>query len=301
MTNKTVEQKPSETALFTALRRTIANKAYANSRFGPDYLAERFLPPNFRFFLMFRKIRDNTREKLDVAFPGMNAYIIARTAFFDDLFVMALKESVPQIALLGAGYDSRAYRFASLIQATRIFELDVAPTQERKKVCLKKAKINVPQGVAFVPIDFNREILKNILEKAGWQSQQKTLFIWEGVTYYLDPGSVEATLDFFSQSADPNSLLAFDYAITLTEENVSDQYGAKEFLQSMQEHHAREGVAFSIDDGKLEGFLLERNLKILQHLDKGAIESKYLIADDGVLIGQIPGYFRFVLAAPKDD
>ena len=87
----------------------------------------------------------------------MNAYIIARTAYFDSLFVAALNDRVPQIVLLGAGYDSRAYRFGGFNQCTQIYELDNAPTQERKKACLKKAKIEIPQHVAFVPIDFNKE------------------------------------------------------------------------------------------------------------------------------------------------
>jgi len=41
MPHNSVEQKPSETALFAALRRTIANKEYKNRRFGPDDLPER--------------------------------------------------------------------------------------------------------------------------------------------------------------------------------------------------------------------------------------------------------------------
>lgn len=44
-----VEQKPSETALFAALRRALAHKEYANEKFGLDHLAEAFLPPHFRF------------------------------------------------------------------------------------------------------------------------------------------------------------------------------------------------------------------------------------------------------------
>lgn len=50
MSKKSVREKPSETALFAALRRTIANKEYKNEKHGPDYLAEYFLPPHFRFF-----------------------------------------------------------------------------------------------------------------------------------------------------------------------------------------------------------------------------------------------------------
>jgi hypothetical protein len=57
MTNTGVEQKPSETAMFAALRRAIAHKEFANETLGPDYLAEFFLPAHFRFFLRFKKIR----------------------------------------------------------------------------------------------------------------------------------------------------------------------------------------------------------------------------------------------------
>ena len=58
--------------------------------------------------------------------------MLARTAFFDNLFIDALNKNIPQIVLLGAGYDTRAYRFADLNNATKIFELDIAPTQNRK-------------------------------------------------------------------------------------------------------------------------------------------------------------------------
>ena len=38
------EQKSSQTALFSALRRAIANEIYQNSLYAPDDLAEVFLP-----------------------------------------------------------------------------------------------------------------------------------------------------------------------------------------------------------------------------------------------------------------
>ena len=168
MTNRGVEQKPSETALFAALRRTIANKEFNNEEFGPDYLAECFLPPHFRFFLRFRRIRANTRDRLDGFLPGLNEYMIARTAYFDRIFREALTKNIPQIVLLGAGYDSRAYRFAPFNSATKIIELDIAPTQERKKTCLSKARIDIPNHVTLIPINFNTDSLQGVLENAGY-------------------------------------------------------------------------------------------------------------------------------------
>ncbi len=165
MTDTSVERKPSQTALFTALRRALAILQYPDCRFGVDHLAIHFLPPQFRFFLKFSKIRKNTLAKLDAAFPGMTEYLIARTIWFDDLFLTGLKEKIPQIVLLGAGYDSRAYRFTRLLQDTKVFELDATPTQKRKKACLKKARIEIPKQVTFVPINFNQDPLMDTLKK----------------------------------------------------------------------------------------------------------------------------------------
>ena len=118
MSTQGVEAKPSETAFFAALRRAIANKDFGNDSFGPDFLAEYFLPPHFRFFIKFKKIRENTKDKLNAFLPGLNEYMIARTAYFDGLFSDALKNEFPQIVMLGAGYDTRAYRFAEQNKGT---------------------------------------------------------------------------------------------------------------------------------------------------------------------------------------
>lgn len=299
MTDESVEQKPSETALFAALRRTIANKEYSDEKFGPDNLAEYFLPPHFRFFLRFKKIRENTKNKLDDALPGLNEYMIARTAYFDRLFVDALDNEIRQIVLLGAGYDTRAYRFNQNNRGTKIFELDITPTQDRKKECLKKARIDIPQHVRFVPINFKEESLKDVLEKAGYEDQAKTLFLWEGVSYYLDAESVDATLDFVSYTSHQENAIAFDYTISLSEENLNDYYGVREFTQTMKEHHANEELMFSINEGKTESYLEQRGLIMLDHLDNEEIERTFLVKDNGSLLGQITGHFRFVSASPQ--
>ena len=299
MTGNGVEQKPSETALFAALRRTLAHKEYQNQKFGPDDLAECFLPAHFKFFLKFKKIRANTQEKLNGFLPCLNEYMIARTAYFDGLFVDALKDGTPQIVLLGAGYDSRAYRFAKQNHGTMTFELDIAPTQNQKKKCLKRARIELPGGVKLVPIDFNKESLKDVLENAGYNPAEKTLFIWEGVSYYLDAESVDATLAFVSHAAHPESTIAFDYTITLSDPNMDDYYGAEAFAQTMKEQHGDEELTFSMDDGAIESFLASRDLKMVDHLDNKEIERRFLTDDQGKLIGHMTGHFRFVLASPQ--
>jgi methyltransferase (TIGR00027 family) len=301
MTKRGVEQQPSETAMFAALRRTLANKQYANQRLGPDYLAEWFLPTHFRFFLKFKRVRVNTRDRLDSFLPGLSEYVIARTVYFDDLFKHALKNQIPQIVLLGAGYDSRAYRFAQMNGGTRIFELDIAPTQERKRRCLERARVEIPQQVEFVPINLSEESLGDALEESGFENGEKALFIWEGVSYYLDAESVDATLDYVSHLSNSESTIAFDYTISISEENVNAYYGAKEFARTMKERHADEELMFSIDEGEIASFLGQRGLKIVDHLDNEEIERAYLVDEDGSLIGQMTGHFRFAVASQGDE
>ena len=298
MNKKKIDQKPSETALFAALRRTIAYKEYHNDKFGPDYLAEIFLPPHFRFFLKFKKIRENTKKKLAQLMPGLTEFIIARTAFFDNLFLNALKNQTPQIVFLGSGYDSRAYRFAKTNRGTTIYELDAIPTQNRKIKCLKAAHINIPKEVKYVPINFINESLGDVLKKAGYKNQEKTLFLWEGVSYYLDLDSVKRTLEYVGQSSHKESVIAYDYSISIPEEDRNKYYGVNEFMKSMKEHHANEKLVFTIKHGDIESFLIDRGLRMIGHLDNEGIELKYLVDDNEFLIGRIPGNFRFVLASP---
>jgi methyltransferase (TIGR00027 family) len=297
--NKTVEYKPSKTAVVMALRRALANKEYRDDTFGPDYLAEYFLSIRVRFFLKFEKIRIDTKNKMDSLTPGLNSYAIARTSYFDKLFANALNDGIPQIVLMGAGYDSRAYRFAKLNRGTKIFELDIAPTQNRKKKCLKHALIDIPPQVNFVPINFNEQSLGDCLEKAGYKHGERSLFIWEGVTYYLDSESIDSTLEFIGSSF-KDSIVAFDYLISVNKHTANHYYGVNGFLETLKKYAKNEELKFMIEDGEIESFLQQRGLKIVEHLDNQAIERKYLTDNKGCIIGKITGGFRFVSASPSE-
>ena len=224
-------------------------------------------------------------------------FVIARTVYIDRVFADALSNEVSQIVLLGAGYDSRAYRFADLNQGTRIYELDAAPTQEMKKKYLRKARIEVPNLVTFVPIDFNMESLKDVLESAGYDGNQQTLFIWEGVTYYLELASVDTMLKFVSDLPHPDTRIVFDYTIPITDENIKKFYGAEAFAESMKAEHEEEKLLFSIEEGEIESFLTTRGLRLVEHLDNREIEEAFLTREDGELIGRMTGHFRLVAAS----
>jgi len=178
-----VEHHPSETAMATATMRALAAHDEREQIRGSDYLAEVFLTEDRKASFKDLAVRQWVMKN-GIA-PGAYEFMIARTAFFDHVVRDALLQNIPQIVLLGAGYDSRPYRFKDLSKDTRIFELDARPTQLRKKEMLEQAGIPLPAHLVFVPIDFNRENLKDVLAAAGFSRDQRALFVWEGVTYYL--------------------------------------------------------------------------------------------------------------------
>ena len=134
------KEKPSKTAYNAAWFRACSHKDFQNQIWGPDFIAEGFLSFPIELLTKSKKFRAKGKAKANESTPGVYEYIIARTLFFDEVFTQALKESIPQIVFLGAGYDSRGIRFKHLNNSTQIIELDMAATQNRKIKCLKKTR-----------------------------------------------------------------------------------------------------------------------------------------------------------------
>jgi methyltransferase (TIGR00027 family) len=131
----------------------------------------------------------------------------ARQTFFDRVADRYLPD-ITQFVILGAGFDTRALNLPkdALI---RSFEIDTPATQASKRRMLAEAGIG-STGVAFVLADFETEDWLTKLIDAGFNPSQPALFIWEGVTMYLDREAVEDTLRKIASTA-KGSVIAFDY------------------------------------------------------------------------------------------
>ncbi|MGB6764661.1 class I SAM-dependent methyltransferase [Mycobacterium sp.] len=134
----------------------------------------------------------------------------ARIGFFDAAVNRYLPD-VAQFVILGAGFDTRAYRLPNDTRV-RVFEVDSPQTQIVKRETLKKAGIDSSE-VTFVPADFEKDDWLACLTAAGFEPGKRTLFLWEGVIPYLDPEAVEDTLRKIASTA-YGSVVAFDYYTT---------------------------------------------------------------------------------------
>lgn len=298
MGKKDVENRHSETALFAAVCRAVAARDHCGEKIGSDEMAESFLPPHVRFFIGFESIRRRFVNKNKQMTPGAYEYLLARTAFFDRLFTHSLQSDTTQIVLLGAGYDSRACRFPKVTQANTVFELDVPTTQERKKRCMKGAGIDVPSNVKLLPINFNTDDIMSVLKDAGFDPEKKTLFLWEGVTMYLNPEAVAGTLASIHNTVKAGSLIAFDYIVKIPQVDMGDYYGVSKFMETWEKHRKEEPFRFTISGDGMASLLAEHGMNLVCHLDDREIHETYLPDK----MGRVTGHFRFAVASnsPKD-
>jgi methyltransferase (TIGR00027 family) len=137
---------------------------------------------------------------------GVFVYIPCRTAYVDRAVREARAAGIDQVVVLGAGYDSRAWRLAG--GGVRFYELDHPHTQRRKRALLDRVAGEPP---AMAPVDFESDDLAAALSAVGFDRGRPALLIWEGVTMFLSPRAVRATLAELRDLAAPGSRLVCDF------------------------------------------------------------------------------------------
>ena len=109
------EGKLSWTAEIVAHDRAIESVKPEHQRICYDPLAVHFLSPRYRAIarshLLARLAYRYRRERHN---PGSAGEAVARTRFIDEYLKKCIDEGIRQLVILGAGYDSRAYRIEGL-------------------------------------------------------------------------------------------------------------------------------------------------------------------------------------------
>ncbi len=286
-----VEDRPSESAQTVAFCRALATYEEKDEIRGPDTLAELFIAEEAK-----RSLKDAaTRDWMIKKFGGTYEYFIGRTVYGDRIFLQALHDRTPRIVLLGAGYDTRAYRFRDSIQGTRIFELDALPTQQRKRLLLDGATLPQPSQLIYVPINFEKQAPAEVLANSGFDRSRKTLFVWEGVSYYLSTAAVEATLAFVRHNSPAGSTLSFDYMVQAPD--MESRHGVKAVFEAWRKTYTSEHVQFGIDEGTIDAFLSTRGFGLIENLIPEEIEGRFLRLKDGSLAGRVLALFNLALAS----
>lgn len=204
--------RPSGTALVTALARAAEYRREPSKRIVDDPFARAVVHAAGLGAL------DEGSELLgslaDATLLGMATFCVARHRALDDWMLAALeKGEVQQVVNLGSGYDARAWRLAGRLGSTPWFEVDHPATHARKKAVFAEAVAGAEpsKGYRSVAVDFERDDLLARLIETGFDRAKPAFFLWEGVTYYLEPATVLATFATIARACAPGTQVGFDF------------------------------------------------------------------------------------------
>ncbi|MEU4242264.1 class I SAM-dependent methyltransferase [Actinoplanes sp. NPDC026619] len=200
------ERRASRTAVLVCQSRAAAHGRIAPDRFA-DPTAMTLLRPAEQDQVAGVRDEQPPKGMTDrMAYEMIRAgreVVVARTVAIDDA---VLAVPVPQVVILGAGLDGRAWRL-DLAGAT-VFEVDHPASQQEKR---DRAAALAGEPPRFVPVDFARDRLTDALASAGHRDDQPTTWIWEGVVPYLTRPEVAATVASITARSAPGSRLIVNY------------------------------------------------------------------------------------------
>ena len=205
------EGRASKTAEYVCMGRAMAHGVLAPGRFDD---------PTAMVLLSDEAQRQVKKERAGEIPAGLRARLrheylrtqsmmmVARTVAVDD----AIREAAsPQVVILGAGLDGRAWRMSELRDVS-VFEVDHPDSQREKREQVKKLT-PVSCDIRFVPVDFEHDALDKALAHAGHDETRPTTWVWEGVVMYLRLSDIEASLAVIQRRSAPGSRLIVVYHV----------------------------------------------------------------------------------------
>jgi methyltransferase (TIGR00027 family) len=199
----------SQTAVRVCMGRALAHGATSVTKFS-DPTAIELLPDEARARVELLRSGASPHglpgwyERQHLA--GLSKMMVARTVEIDEAVRGAAS---PQLVILGAGLDGRAWRMPEL-RDVAVFEVDHPDSQREKRARVERLTRSARE-VRFVPVDFERDRLDDALTSAGHDPALATTWIWEGVVMYLALRAIEATLSVVERRSASHSRLIVAY------------------------------------------------------------------------------------------
>jgi methyltransferase (TIGR00027 family) len=265
--------QPSRTAEATAFQRATERTLPPRQRIVDDPWAEHFLRPATRAALA-AYAGSGVAKRADELL-GLTHFVVTRHRYIDDRLRDALAAGIEQVVVLGAGYDARAFRFADLLGARPVFELDHPATQARKERVLSQIAPRHPPpavDVRRIPIDFERASIAKRLRSARFDRARRSFFVWEGVSMYLTRDAVKRTLATIAELSPAGCEIAFDAWFLLDDPDLrSSWHRFSANLLSL----LGEPVTFSLHPEDAGAFLVRQGFELCDLARARDLERRY--------------------------
>ena len=200
----------------------------------------------------------------------LRVFIAVRHRFAEDALAAAYDRGTRQAVVLGAGFDTSAYRnpHADL----RFWEVDFPATAVWKRERLSEAGIDVPATVRFVGVDFEHDSFLDLLVESGLDPDAPAFFLWLGVVPYLTREATEATLRAIGSI--PGGEVVFD--LPAPADQVAS--AARADRADLEATVAELGEPFrgGWEIGELQALLADAGFDDVEDLDRSGIRTRYL-------------------------
>ncbi|AAM06123.1 TPA: class I SAM-dependent methyltransferase [Methanosarcina acetivorans] len=265
---------PSKTAETLAIIRAMESRKPEEERIYYDPYAFYFISrETMEYYSSHTAEARAMLEQSERLVPGVGVSCLVRARYFDDVVKASITDGLEQLVVLGAGYDSRAYRIEGL-ERVRVFEVDVPTTQKLKTDKVREIFGVLPGHVTYVPADLAVDDLGQRLAESGYDTSRKTLFLLEGLVYYLPPTAVDKVLAFIAHSSGRGSAMVFDYIPASLVDGTCEQEAGRNWQKAVTD--AGEPFLFGVDEVALEAFLSERGFTLRQKMTGGDYRTAYL-------------------------
>ena len=270
-----MRDEPSRTAEAVCFMRASDQRRNPETRILEDPYARLFLGPMMRAALATVEATGRIGEKTETLVPGLTTFILTRHRFIDDCLARRLDAgAVEQLVLLGAGYDTRAYRFAPRLEHIPVYEVDFPSTSRRKAQIIRENAAEMPAiDVRVVEIDFQSQTLDERLPLAGFARGARTFVVWEGVSMYLTRKAVQDTLRTVRAMSAPGSELTMDFWYLL---DAPDLVSTAHRMSANLLHLLGEPVTFGIHPEDVGPFLDRLGWEIVELATAADLEQRYV-------------------------
>jgi len=150
------------------------------------------------------------RMKAAAGSGGPELYPVIRTRFFDEFLLDACGNSgMRQVVLVAAGLDTRAFRL-DWPPGTRLYEMDLPEVLDAKEAVMKKAGAQASCERHTLRTDLRQDTWPEALLAAGYQPRSPSVWLIEGLLFYLPSAAVDTLLAKVGGQMTAGSLLGLD-------------------------------------------------------------------------------------------
>jgi methyltransferase (TIGR00027 family) len=219
-------------------------------------------------------------------------YVNARTHYIDAALTKAAAEGVTQAVILGAGFDTRAYRFRATHPQLRFYEVDLPATIGAKQERIKDVLGSLPDNVRYAPIDFNTQKLEDVLALLGYDAKQRAFFLLEGVVMYVNQPGNDATFRFMRRNSAPGSVVVYDYVL----KDIIDGKYAGYYNATLAISVATRGEPYvsGWTPAGHAAYVKKQGFRLVEDLDHKELTRRHLTGSDGKPDGRMIDWHRIV-------